>query len=192
MKGKSGSHEENGDHLLLFHHSSLVVLLDYYRDVGTIGGWIPRFLFFTGQNYCVYLPILTYLILLALISVLLDAKLCYLLGLVAGGSGWQEQKLLQTGGSSNVCVHTLYNQDELPPTATVVVRGRQHHLEKSDHDHCHGPICGKVVPHSVKVGEEYWSPSVPVHNPISQKSMVGCCLVRNETTVLRHSSIIDW
>ena len=46
MKGKSGSHEENGDHLLLFHHSSLVVPLDYYRDVGTIGGWIPRFLFF--------------------------------------------------------------------------------------------------------------------------------------------------
>ena len=90
MKGKSGSHEENGDHLLLFHHSSLVVLLDYYRDVGTIGGWIPRFLFFYRLELLRLSTNLNIANPFGLNSALLDAKLCYLLGLVAGGSGWWE------------------------------------------------------------------------------------------------------
>ena len=85
--GKSASHEENGGHLVVFYHSSLVGHLDYFRDVGTTEVGLPGF-FFTCQTYCVYLPILTYLILLALDSALLDAMLCYLLGLVAGNSGW--------------------------------------------------------------------------------------------------------
>ena len=44
--GKSASHEENGGHLVLFHHSSLVVHFDHYRDVGTTEVGLPGFFFY--------------------------------------------------------------------------------------------------------------------------------------------------
>ena len=79
--GKSASHEENGGHLVLFHHSSLVVHFDHYRDVGTAEVGLSGFFFYMPKLLCLSTS-LDISNPFGLNSAFLGAKLCYLLGLV--------------------------------------------------------------------------------------------------------------
>ena len=79
------------------------------------------------------------------------------------------------------------------PTATDVGQGRMHYLERSDHvrlQTCMVSLISKE-PHILSRldRKEDKLNLLLTDKPISPWS--SCCLVRNNTTVLRHSSIMD-